>query len=105
MHTTSRLTARRRGLLRLQSRNTETRNNHVGTAALGCPEERSSAGSQIPQMISTRLSQKSNARLGLESRSTWRAVLARTAEGGCPHIADGEVPGRFWRKPRRCILE
>ena len=46
--------------------------NHVGTAALGCPAERSSA-------IVRQWSSKSPARTG-------RAALDWTAEGGCPHV-------------------
>src|SRR5271170_5514324 len=46
---------------------------HVGTAALGCPAERSSAG------------RSKDAGTEALARS-WRALLARTAEGGCPHV-------------------
>jgi len=41
--------------------------DHVGTAALGCPAEQSSAISANPR----------------------RAALDRTAEGGCPHVVRG----------------
>ena len=46
----------------------------MGTAAPGCPAERSSAV----------------LRLDAEMTQHWRALLARTAEGGCPHVIVGE---------------
>src|SRR6266851_6711373 len=42
---------------------------HVGTAALGCPAGRSPVRSEC-----------------WDERKSWRAALARTAEGGCPHV-------------------
>jgi hypothetical protein len=47
------------------SRSEASGTDHVGTAALGCPAERSSA---------------------VCSARSCRASLDRTAEGGCPHV-------------------
>jgi len=44
-------------------------NGHVGTAARGCPVERSSTG-------------------GADTKNSG-ASLRRTAEGGCPHVNPG----------------
>jgi len=43
---------------------------YVGTAALGCPAERSSA---------------------MSDKKIYRAPLDRTAEGGCPHVVPYQV--------------
>ena len=53
--------------------------NHVGTAALGCPAERSSA------IVTADATDHTSAEL----RSAW------TAEGGCPHVVYAGV-GRSW---------
>src|SRR4249919_3020624 len=53
--------------------------NHVGTAAIGCSAERSSAS------FSKGLG-KPNATCRRVQDQTGRALLARTAEGGCPDV-------------------
>ena len=52
-----------------QSKDLISVTGHVGTAALGCPAERSSAS--------------------LAEGKSRRALLDRTAEGGCPHVDRG----------------
>jgi hypothetical protein len=66
-------------------------NSHVGTAALGCPAERSSAGwdccrVSLPTAGLFRwIAGRSNRTIHV-MRKNRRVALARTAEGGCPHV-------------------
>src|SRR5579862_8010258 len=65
--------------------------NYVGTAAPGCPAEQSSAEfmvvvNKLGGPAATK--KKSDFQSGnLSAGGNWRATLARTAGGGCPHMA------------------
>ncbi len=66
--------------------------SHVGTAAPGCPAERSSASSILCSDELRRCDEHHARRIEGEAiKENWPATPARTAEGGCPYVGNANL--------------